>query len=772
MVSPKKDFALFLLACLCFLIVASPGNAETAVGMLVMKVEKQGIGSVSGKSNARVAGDITYRMARSERGMIFELHSFSLYSAGVRTQQGDSGIFSFLLKPKSARSTYDPKTRVIKSQFRLESLENASQKYLFNLKESQPKKYNDRSDSETFTGKMICTLSEEPLIGRSTGKMKRETTFIIEMEPRTNDLAKVAAISGKFTVIDADIMPIEDWNRSNTVKMVSQGVLLEILVVGTGLAALVSVLLLWLYRRSVVSTMKMTAGVVESHVLNVPTTTIAGSSILPALTIMDSFRESNAANSSMKTYRKVKKSFTHVVRVYVLGGLAYALVLTFGWMIAVGEGFFLLRFLFLLSCYAWPIVLAFNLIIPAGGVRITIGYFAIFGTIAFMSHILSPDVTAVHILALWLGLNGLSTVLLLAFLNRRVRAVGPLVLAFMLMAVAGSYVITVVIISNGRLLREIIGIVSQIGLGGDAMYMMYIILRLIGCALFGVLGWWLLLWVGRRYRAKRMSDQSIKLDSLWLLFTVVNSMEFVLEGLALSFTVVAAFAAYKFAVSSGFHLLAQKRSEAAGRELLLLRVFSLGRRSQKLLDVLSKVWLRAGSIHLIAGPDLATATVEPHEFLDFVGGRLSRRFVQGEADLEQRLTQLDTRPDPDGRYRVNEFFCRADTWQITMQRLANRSDAVLMDMRSFSNSNQGCIYELSQLINIIPLNRLTLVIDDSTDQTFLEATLQDLWQYLEPSSPNFGLSKPEIRCFPVRKQTSAEMEQLLMTLFSSQHISK
>ena len=57
--------------------------------------------------------------------------------------------------------------------------------------------------------------------------------------------------------------------------------------------------------------------------------------------------------------------------------------------------------------------------------------------------------------------------------------------------------------------------------------------------------------------------------------------------------------------------------------LLLLRVFALGHRSERLFDALSKRWLRAGSISMIAGPDLVTSTVEPHEFLDFINVRTS-----------------------------------------------------------------------------------------------------------------------------------------------------
>ena len=56
-------------------------------------------------------------------------------------------------------------------------------------------------------------------------------------------------------------------------------------------------------------------------------------------------------------------------------------------------------------------------------------------------------------------------------------------------------------------------------------------------------------------------------------------------------------------------------------------------------------------------------------------------------------------PDPDGRYRIKEFFCYNDTWQMTMERLAAASDAVLMDLRSFSRVNQGCIFELGRLLD-------------------------------------------------------------------------
>jgi hypothetical protein len=39
------------------------------------------------------------------------------------------------------------------------------------------------------------------------------------------------------------------------------------------------------------------------------------------------------------------------------------------------------------------------------------------------------------------------------------------------------------------------------------------------------------------------------------------------------------------------------------------------------------------------GPDLATTTVEPHEFLGFLSGKLARRFIDGPETLDLRLSE-------------------------------------------------------------------------------------------------------------------------------------
>jgi hypothetical protein len=544
-----------------------------------------------------------------------------------------------------------------------------------------------------------------------------------------------------------------------------------IMLVSAALTALISIFLLWLFRRAVLRGMSARAGATETPTPSVGTGAAAAAGIQPLGIVTVDRRTAMAKTSEADVnYQSAARSLRQVASVYMMAGLVYAVILSLAWTVMAGGGFLPVRFLLLVSYYAWPIVLALGLIMAIGlGERLAVAgvYFAIVFAFTLLSLILVPDLRLGELIFLWLFVNGPGTLLLLTFLNRRVRAVGPLVLAFTVAGVTGAILITDLVRRSDRLLRAIVSVAVPLGLGAIAVY---VLLLLIGFAILGVVGWVLLRWIGRRYQQKRISDQTLILDAMWLLFAVVHPITFAFEGWAWILVGPVAFVAYKLVVWAGLALLFKPPAgQAKSPTLLLLRVFSLARHSERLFDALSKRWLRAGSMGMIAGPDLVTTTVEPHEFLDFVGGRLSRQFVQGEADLDRRVSQLDTQPDPDGRYRVNAFFCRADTWQMTMRRLATRSDAVLMDLRSFSPSNQGCLYELEQLLRLVPLQRVVLVVDDTTHRDFLEHTLQTLWQTVSAVSPNQDQHAAPVRLFEVSsRSSSAEIHVLFKVLGGAQ----
>jgi hypothetical protein len=174
----------------------------------------------------------------------------------------------------------------------------------------------------------------------------------------------------------------------------------------------------------------------------------------------------------------------------------------------------------------------------------------------------------------------------------------------------------------------------------------------------------------------------------------------------------------------------------SGCRLLVLRVFALGARGERLFAGVTTHWRYVGSVQLVAGPDLATTTVEPHEFLDFVHGRLAGRFIDGPATLARRLAAMDLQPDRDARYRINDFFCFDDAWRATVSRLARDSDAVLVDLRGFSRTNAGVVFELTTLTDVVPLGRVVMAIDGTTDEAFLRGTVEQARAGMSEGSPN------------------------------------
>ncbi|MGH8676208.1 MAG: hypothetical protein ACREVG_18115, partial [Burkholderiales bacterium] len=340
---------------------------------------------------------------------------------------------------------------------------------------------------------------------------------------------------------------------------------------------------------------------------------------------------------------------------------------------------------------------------------------------------------------IWLAANGLPSALILIVLNRWVRAVGPLVLAFMVAATSGAvFAFLALLTKQGT--EAVIAV-------AEALRVPVQVPILAGCAaafaLFGVAGWWLLRAVRAGYQRKSLSDQTLALDSMWLVFASFYAMVFGFVGLAWTAVGPVAFVAYKLASALARKTLSPGNASRAERGLIFLRVFSLGRRTESLFDAVARHWRHVGSLQLIAGPDVARSIVEPHQFLDFVSGRLARHFLRDRASLERRMHALDRAPDRDGRYRINSSFCLADTWESALLRLIQQGDVVLMDVRSFSERNAGCVRELRYLVDLVPLQRCTFIVDATTDMEFLRATLSSAWADAGPGSPNRSASPDE-----------------------------
>jgi hypothetical protein len=510
-----------------------------------------------------------------------------------------------------------------------------------------------------------------------------------------------------------------------------------------------SFLLLRLYRRAVLKSMDRQAGVVEG--IPKPGEAPAPFSTQPAtpLKIISFQEEENfplTSEAQAHHDRAVGAPWRAGV-VYSLGGVVYAVLLTIAYLVSGKFAFSPWRFLIMALIFGWPLVLTLALVAgstPRVKLRLVLAYFCSYAILSAVTVAVSPKSSLLQLLGLWAIFNAVPTALALAYLTRRVRAVGPMVLTFLVIAVTGSVVLVSLAGSSDSLLWGIVRIGYSLGLGATSVF---IGLHLIGLAAFGVLAWPLVRWIRVGYERKKISDQSLILDSLWLLFAIVYTFSHFIFREPLWFaTGIIAFLCYKIVVVLGF-AAAKAGQQDSGIRLLMLRVFALGKRSERLFDAFATNWRYLGPIQMIAGPDLATTTVAPHEFLQFLTGKLARRFIGDRETLERRVSEMDLKPDRDWRFRVNDFFCFADTWKMVLHRLISENNVVLMDLRSFSRERAGCIFEITELINSVSLDRTVFLVDATTDEPFLRQTIQQAWNNLRPDSPNYASPNPQLSLF-------------------------
>jgi len=510
-----------------------------------------------------------------------------------------------------------------------------------------------------------------------------------------------------------------------------------VVITGSIAALVVSLAALWLYRRAVLKAMSRSVGASESAPSYTTRHSVDRDKDIGELSLSVSDVNTGFLPADRSLFKVAHRALRRNALIYAVAGAVCSLVLTVAVLWSTGMEFLPVRFSMVFWVYGWPVVLTLLFIAAIGRRDVLVlcgGYFAVLALLSTTAIFRSTELTLTQIVLFWLITNLPPTLLMYAFLARPIRAVGPLVLVLMLTAITGAVLALALAGSNEGLLRMITEVAFGAGLNASATF---VVILISGFMLFGVLGWFLLGFIRRGYLNKWLNDQSIMLDAIWLLFAVFASIGLAFEGSLWALSGIVAFIAYKAAVTTGFRLAAVSSQAAAhNTQLLLLRVFSLGKRSERLFDPIANLWRYIGSVNLIAGPDLATTTVEPHEFLSFISGHISRLFIRSSEDMQSRVSGLDSVADFDGRYRIHDFFCYADTWQMALATLVKRSDAVLMDLRGFSPQNSGCVHELNELINLVPLSQVVLVIDNSTDFAFLEETLELAWRNIGADSPN------------------------------------
>jgi hypothetical protein len=445
--------------------------------------------------------------------------------------------------------------------------------------------------------------------------------------------------------------------------------------------------------------------------------------------------------------------------IYALAGLVHAALATLIWLGVNGIEFRPFRALAVWSVYVWPVVAV--LLITASATRRQqvmwiagyAGLLLLLEIIAEASHLrFQPGFGEIFLT--WVITMGLPTAVLVLLANRAWRSVGltALFVSIILMAAfqLGFMFIGCAFFTTG-----------SIALFEARNYMLFAIV--LACA---ALAWRLLRRSARRYQAKQSSDQMFTLDSWWLLVTALEVLLQIAGSGISGLWLLLAFVGYKLALNFGLRRSGLADQPGKPQPMLLLRVFGHAGRTRTLADQVGQTWRHAGPINMIGGTDLATALLEPDELMLFWSGKLRQGFVASPNDLENRLRTLDETRDPDGRYRVNEFFCHDNTWRATVHALAQRSAVVLMDLRGFGKANRGCAFELGLLLDEVPLGRVVLLVDRSTRMEDLAPLLHAAWGRLSAASPNRELAEPVLHLFRVEDSGKA-LRPLLSRLFAA-----
>jgi hypothetical protein len=425
--------------------------------------------------------------------------------------------------------------------------------------------------------------------------------------------------------------------------------------------------------------------------------------------------------------------------------------------------------------FAWPTVIVLCLLVgPDRRVQalIFLGYLGglvILCGIAWRGGTSDLDILDVMVLpgflapALIWAIYAVPSIFLLLFLSRTIRTIGPFVLVFVFVLLIGVHLALSILLPAPT---EESPMVSDASAGA-----------ILGVIALGALAaswpaWRMVAFLRDRYVTKQSSDLLVAITAIWVLESLVLLTSLAREHGALGAAAAAVpLLAWRLALHAVLRpAVAAARARPPSR-LLLLRVFGFGRRSRRLLDLLGARWRLIGSIDLIAAPDLASGTVEPSTFIEFMRGRLARLFIRTPGELQERLAALDHRPDPDARFRINQLFCADAMWRDTVTQLMRDAALVVMDLRGFGLHRQGCVFELQTLLDTVPLDRFVLLFDKTTDLEALESLLAERWQQLDVASPNLASKNTTLRLLDASAGDTQTVRRLLAIAGSPQQTS-
>lgn len=264
---------------------------------------------------------------------------------------------------------------------------------------------------------------------------------------------------------------------------------------------------------------------------------------------------------------------------------------------------------------------------------------------------------------------------------------------------------------------------------------------LIFCYLSFILSKSFFKFLGKIYSQHPISDLMISINSIILIFFIYDSLMIVGPELLEIFTGEFVFKNIQTPLFINFLALfcyliflmfGLKRinitSPLTPHSLFFLRVFGNGKKTESLLQDISRRWQYVGPIWLISADDVVTKIIRPNEFFDYVYGKLSSRFIKNEHAINHISTINQSTFKLDNSFPINGLLCTDCSWKGVLSHTIKDMDLIVMDLRGFTSSNQGCLFEIEQLIFYVPLGQVVFLVDETTDLFFFKQTCLIAWK--------------------------------------------
>jgi hypothetical protein len=145
-----------------------------------------------------------------------------------------------------------------------------------------------------------------------------------------------------------------------------------------------------------------------------------------------------------------------------------------------------------------------------------------------------------------------------------------------------------------------------------------------------------------------------------------------------------------------------------------------------------------------------------------------RHFLKSPAQAVARVERVERSTlSFETDYHGSPFFCYDDVWQPAVRKMLSVADVVLMDLRGFSAERQGCAYELGELVDYYPVDRLLFLVDASTPRDLLQKLILERWAKMRSDSPNRAIAEPIVQLYETADRSASDIHHIASLLSAS-----